>query len=649
MAFVIVAGAADAQNILKLDALKAEKGIVERHQKVAPDELKKPLKARKKIQLEDNQKIFGMYDTDDLATAIEGLGLPNYPGNLRAATIIPVSAGSKFDGGKITAIRFGICQPVGASRVFIIPMNDKGQLGSEVVSQDVASTSAGWNMVELTSPYTIDASTVSGYLVGFDYTQVNTNDGQYYDDACYPLSIVDAGTSVSPTYIYGNLGQGTAWYDIGAEQYGNLSVQCIVEKEGGYPQYDLIMGQVYTVPFVKAGNTLPLSTGVFNDGKSAPANYTLGVAVDGKEVKEISRNAPVFSEYGDEIEDNVTVPNDIAKGSHTLSVYVKTINGAVPTEATSDDMASTEFNVYVESMQRQKQLVEHFTSQYCTYCPLGISVLEGLVAKRNDIAWVSVHGDMQTGTDQYTIEEGNYIAGFQTQGFPSASFNRLPISGAGEVAIGIGFNANQKEQAINYLSSIIDYTNEVPAFASVAIDTKYDDATRTLDITVSGQTTDDFNLFVGDDAALTVYLTEDGLVSKQLNQGKWIASFTHDNVLRKVVTNYYGDAMNMNGNGYENKYSVTLNEKWNKDNMHVVAMVSRKPKQENLIDKLWVTNTEIAAVKDAATGISSAINNGSEVKEVARYNANGMLLSGPQKGINIVKLSNGSTIKVVVE
>lgn len=50
-----------------------------------------------------------------------------------------------------------------------------------------------------------------------------------------------------------------------------------------------------------------------------------------------------------------------------------------------------------------------------------------------------------------------------------------------------------------------------------------------------------------------------------------------------------------------------------------------------------------------ATGIENTNNNGIEnVTEVARYNAAGQRIDGPQKGINIVKYANGTSKKVLV-
>lgn len=646
-AALLMAGGASAQKVSGLKAVKAESGIVERQKAGAQKEaLPRQKKAPKKVQLGDNELIFGNYTSDAVAEPRYGVGLPKYPGKLMVATELPITEDSKFNGATIKSIRFALCQPVGASRVFIYPVNASGQIGEALVSQDVENTVVGWNTVELKTPYVIDAKGIVEYVLGFEYVQVNTNDGQYYDDVCYPLSLVNAGANIMPTLVYGNLGQGTGWYNIGAESFGNLSVQCIVEKEGGFPPYDLQFNNMAASLFAKQGGQLPYYGLVLNEGKETPTDFAVGVALDGEEVATVTKSNVVFDDEGIEIDENLDIPAATTIGEHTLSMYIKTINGE-PAEL--KNTVSATFNVYAESLQRQKQLIEHFTSQYCTYCPLGISVLEKLVAKRNDIAWVSVHGDMSTGDDIYTINEGNYIAGFQTSGFPSASFNRVFFPGESDLAIGIGFNPSYAESAVTYLSSLIDYTNEIPTLASIQIGTKYDEATRKLDITVSGEALADFTKFVGNDAALTVYLTEDGLVSKQLNQGKWVTEFTHDNVLRKVVTNPYGDNVKLSGSKYENTYSVTLNEAWNKDNMHVVAFISRKPASANLYDKLWVTNAESVAVKDAVTGIENVAGDGTAVKVVARYSADGCSLTAPKKGLNIVKLSDGRIVKEIVK
>ena len=48
-------------------------------------------------------------------------------------------------------------------------------------------------------------------------------------------------------------------------------------------------------------------------------------------------------------------------------------------------------------------------------------------------------------------------------------------------------------------------------------------------------------------------------------------------------------------------------------------------------------------------GIEGISENKGELKEVARYTIDGRRISAPQRGLNIVKLSDGSTIKILVK
>ena len=54
---------------------------------------------------------------------------------------------------------------------------------------------------------------------------------------------------------------------------------------------------------------------------------------------------------------------------------------------------------------------------------------------------------------------------------------------------------------------------------------------------------------------------------------------------------------------------------------------------------------------DLAAGTSGIkdLQNSGETKVVARYTADGQLVSAPVKGLNILKMSNGKIIKVIVK
>ena len=194
----------------------------------------------------------------------------------------------------------------------------------------------------------------------------------------------------------------------------------------------------------------------------------------------------------------------------------------------------------------------------------------------------------------------------------------------------------------------------MPAFAGVDISTNYDQDTRQLTVTVSGNITADFATYVGNDAALTVYLTEDGLVSTQTDYslpGRYDEDYVHNNVLRAVVSeNVFGDPLTMTGTGtYSNTYTVTLDSEWNADNMHIVAFVGRPVGDNSSADDVWINNTNMAKVGGSSTGIDDSVIADKSLTEVARYTLDGTLVDRPVKGVNIVKMSDGSTRKVVVK
>ena len=121
--------------------------------------------------------------------------------------------------------------------------------------------------------------------------------------------------------------------------------------------------------------------------------------------------------------------------------------------------------------------------------------------------------------------------------------------------------------------------------------------------------------------------------------------------MRAVVSeNVFGDPLTMTGTGtYSNTYTVTLDSEWNADNMHIVAFVGRPVGDNSSADDVWINNTNMAKVGGSSTGIDDSVIADKSLTEVARYTLDGTLVDRPVKGVNIVKMSDGSTRKVVVK
>ena len=216
------------------------------------------------------------------------------------------------------------------------------------------------------------------------------------------------------------------------------------------------------------------------------------------------------------------------------------------------------------------------------------------------------------------------------------------------------FTIEDTQEINNYFNNVVSYTNEkAPSFATVDIIGSYTGSR--VKATISGTGAHFNNVSGGDDILkdykLTVCLTEDNVEAKQiLPNGAYEDNYIHNNVLRDVYT-VNMDELKWTDGKYALSYSTRLGSGWNGDNMNIVAFISPKVNSTDPnYQAQWVTNANCIAFKDLAigTGISGVCNNSESVVEVARYNAAGQVISAPQKGLNIIKMSNGEIKKVII-
>ena len=505
--------------------------------------------------LGENQMIMGHYDTDDYST--NGLGLTSQAGTIRIATIIEPDELEVFQGGKIVKFRVGLAAATTISKVFVAPVSASGSIGTATEWSN-SSGRAGWNTITLSSPYEINLAADQSLMIGFDYRQTSSN---------YPISAVAVG-DIYPTYCRIS---GT-WYDVGLDSYGNLSVQCIVENE--YPEYILGMSELYCDSYVKGTGEFPFTFRMRNQGSaSVGANATgIDVKIDGVTVTTLTNPEALSAEFLD-IYGSVMF-NNMAVGEHTLTVTLNTLNGE-PMD--NPKTLSRVFHVYETSFPRQNHLVEQFTSTYCTYCPLGSSMLSILEGLRDDVIRVAVHGNMN-GTYPMKIAQCDTLMSYMgCDSYPSAAFDRSTgWEDYVNIVSSIGYREQYHQEAAEELGYFLDYISEgFPTFATINMKSNCDKDARTATITVSGDLAPHFDDLMGSDAKLNVYLTEDGIVQRQLNDGTWINDYVHNGVFRQALPSVFGVALNKTGETYSNTFNVTIPSSWNIDNMHVVAFISR--------------------------------------------------------------------------
>ena len=512
------------------------------------------------MTLEPNQRIMGHYTTDDYNEA--GWGKSFLKGANTIATDITADELAVFQGSKIVAFRIGLAEVAPVSRVFVIPVDANGKPTDEITEWECNVSNIGWNLVELGTPYRVNLPEGYSLRIGFDYEQTA--------GTSKPLSAVKIGT-IYPSLHYRN----GKWLNYGVNTYGNLSLQCITENDN-YPQYIVRLGNINCKSNAKIGDEIPYSFQIRNlgEGTLAAGDVTFDVAVDGTVVNTISNATALSFDFS-------TTPGAIsteglAEGTHTLSITVSSIKGQ-PVE--NPATLTTTFKLFEFGFSRQMRLVEQFTSTGCTYCPQGSANVQALCDLRGDIAWVSIHENMGN-QDPFRTSQTDSITDLQgIDGFPEGTFDRT-----------VGLENNNHAYAVltalspSTMSSFLDHIAETPSWATVNINSTFDEASREAVITIDGELVPTYEDMMGTDSKLTVYITEDGLVAPQVSGGN---DYVHNNVLRQALVSVKGVDLKKNGNTYKNEFTVTIPAEWNADNLNIVAFVSRPL---GLVTDMAVTN-----------------------------------------------------------
>lgn len=682
-ALALMAMSANAQSMKRINKEATAKTWVE---------TATPQKAAKKIatragELEANQRYIN-YSYDE--SYVWPSTFPaDTQGAISLGTLFYSDAFKKYEGCKIVGARFYVNIPIGASKVGVCHVkveNGTPYVGDILASKEVPSTVAHWNYVWFDEPYKIDTKTFDGLLPYYDFTPSNMS-----ADAGNPIASSGTWAGTCGALAFGDVDgkhdpNTWAWQPIYIGTDGsNLMIQLIIEKEdGNFILHDLVMSKMAMVPFAKSGNTTGLAFTCHNDGRDNITNVKFGIEVDGEKMGTFTYDqktaGDAFREITDADNSNIQVGLPIDKdwsiGEHEVTVYPVLVEGKEPEGDLTNDKLTTKFKVYKDNFDRTKNLVEFYACQMSKYTYFADQVLTKTAKARedDDLAIVSIHGDgqqvnedgtVETLSDVFTVPEANKLANYSTPSDASAAFNRYfydndVINYDKALTVNMAAQkASDQENVVGMLNTIINESAAYyPSFSTVSIDSKLDDATGKLSIKVMGKLINKYQKLIGDDARLTVYLTEDNVRGKQNTGGSIAKPTTHNHVLRKIVTNTLGDALQTNGNSYENDYEVELDDAWKSKNMHIIAFISRPMKEQekdgktalaSAMNDLWVDNTNMVVVGDSdLTGISNVIN-WNEVKEVGRYTIDGQKLNAPTKGINLVKLSNGQTIKVVVK
>lgn len=600
-------------------------------------------KAPAKANLAANQRLVGYFNTDDCDTY---LGVTGITGNNKVAMVLTADDLAPYYGKKIAGVRFNLGEGETANGVFVQNLKiADGQIteATSLVSSDESVTSAAgakntgeWHEVMFDQKVELNSS-FEGLFVGYNYKQKSNN---------YPIGV--SSKVEGPFYIYANIpaskgGNGEDWYQINSGGYG-LSIQLIVEG-------DFAPNAVRPLDFgeftVVKGKSKNVAVSLWNIGsKLTSIDYT--IALDGKAGAE--QHLDFGKDFGLGGTHSVEIPFAAASelGASTVTLTITKVNGE-ENACVKNSATGTLYTVEREFVKRS--VAEQFTGTGCGNCP------SGHVAMHN---MHNLYGDQFIGIalHQFNASDPMYNASYDLgfTGAPQCMVNR---------SSGVLAPYEQMPEVLKASLDEIALTDVTVTGTFAEEDTKVN-ATASVESLVAG----DYNI--------AFMLTADGLTgtTKSWKQSNYFckgggrynsqasmpddlkflwdmgSSYveTYNDVLiasSYVSSNNKATLPTLVANGtVSSEYTmkmptkVALKKALKLDQIYVVAL---------LLDKKTgaIVNAGRARVT-GSTGIED-VTTGTEATVVARYNVNGVQIAAPVKGINIVKMSDGTTRKVLVK
>ena len=511
-----------------------------------------------------NQMVLGHYTGDDEYNDEDDILLSQ--GFYKCCISFSKEQMKPFVGNKITHVRFALVNTdISSVRLWISSSCETDAL----YTQDISDIQIGWNEVKLEKAFDIQDDSV---FIGIEYLQDQTNCPISYQHGANK----GLGGSFYLCYPSGK------WVDFATNYRLCARFQCLLEGDM-IPLYDIHTtgitldgGSYYKY---KSGETIAGYLWLVNWGRNIIDEYEIAYTCDGQEMgtSTVRYWGGAYFSF---------TPPDFSVGLHTITAYVKSINGEKPLY-TDDDTQSVLVKVYDKEMDRQKIYLESFTATWCPYTIGTLNDLKKLTEQRNDVSLVQLHS-----SDELSCDAVNTYRVFYT-GTPELSSNRFAAPGTSQ---------------LNYVYSIpqdIDMTNNMPSFANVNIAADYNPNNGELKIKVTGERNDNF-VKLGEDVNLTVLLTEDNIINPQYDgvNRKYIYDYSHQAVLRTNVSDVWGDPVEWRDDKYEKTYTIYLDEKWVANNMKIVSFLA-KPFTGNNYDEIYVMNCNDFAIKNANMDIPS--------------------------------------------
>ena len=587
------------------------------------------------ITVGDNQVWWGYFNEAD-APNLPYDGYLGYSSKctIDAAIKIPVSE-EMVGGGAIKAVRLWLGNDItaisSAMRIWIsTSLPTQGSIRADyrkTVSK--GSLVSGLNEIELDSAFVVDHREIYvGYTISIS-------------KKAYP--IMAYGSDVPNSFLY-RVSNGTnygSWNDFYGYDYGRLALQVLVESESFPTNCVAVEDFGETVLALGEKKSIPIT--IMNKGANAVKSIAYTLTSDDGEPSEETRKTFSSLTFNGTKTFNITFEAGEQPGTSKKVFTVTKVNDE-PNTAFAN--SGTGFVITIKEKMPVTPVIEEFTGTWCGWCPRGTVGMEKVHEAYGDkVVQIAAHyGDVMA------ISAYSSVISTYADGFPESITDRQYPA----------------DPSFSSLKSVLDNAFDRVATAAIDLSAEWESADQN---SVIFNTSTRF-AFTGynDQYAIAFVLTEDGLTgtgsdwaqqnyysgSGQGGDMAWWSSqgspvtgvkYNHVAVAGWSVLNGVNNSVDPNIDAdVEQKYSYTGSISNNtliqdKNKLKAIAL---------LIDRSsgHIVN---AAQSDIvyATAIEGVEGSSSAQQDI--YDLSGRKLSTSQKGINIIRMTDGKVKKAMVK
>lgn len=474
----------------------------------------------------------------------------------------------------------------------------------------------GANDFMLDTPYNIGNE---GFYIGY---HVSSSTGYF---------IKCGGTDVANSFWIGNPSIGMNWQDLNGNGLGKLAFQVLVEG-GNFSEY-CATAEDFKPTVVALGETVDIPVGITNMGTATLNEISYTVTSDGKTSEEKTISS-LSVPYGAHKTVSIPVQSASKEGTYVYTLTITKVNGNI--NAASKNTATGKVTTVTELKTWPRNvLIEEFTTEYCGYCPEAASELASFINNypevSNHVAVVCHHAGFYT--DWLTIPASESYTWFYNSGgtyAPAFMYDRYAWDGKTPV--------EGRSSAAGYKKRVEARMAE-PSYANIVLDANFNDGKTEIMVTCECERGWDFS---SSPARLTLFLTEDNVTAR--SQSGASGTFIHQHVLRSVNSTW-GSVLSWQDNKATYTYTFTLDSGWKTDDLKVIAFISGYDSSD--ATNCVVENVAITVPSEIETGISSISLTNETTADF--YSIDGRKKTTLEKGINIVRMPNGTVKKVFVK